>query len=288
MLLKSESGPSLDVTHTHLFLGYQPLIIGLAVEKNSTEFEQLTKESTAHLIFRQGDIGKRLATLLVKKISQKELGIHFVFFYEGVQGYHDFLSAFHQGVNRLRQSIQFRKRGNVDLLGNLYDQVRIAYSVPRMISVITVSDGKRINLFPTDLHGPVGKKFYIGSLRKNGLVSAQVERYRKIVMSEVEADGYRQIYALGKNHMKDLREPNGFELHLEKSTTFGYPLPLWVTRYRELAQIDSFDYGIHRIHIYDIVHEQRVNTKDSVLAHIHQYYAQWRIVQKLPTTLLLR
>ena len=57
---------------------------------------------------------------------------------------------------------------------NLYKQVQIAYSIPRNISLITVGQNDRFNLFPTDLHGPVNEDHYIISLRHEGKACQQV------------------------------------------------------------------------------------------------------------------
>jgi len=271
-----------------LFLGYKPLIIGIVVKTGDATFNLLKSEVVIGLNFKSGSDESDVAQLSLKKINQIKLGEHSVFFYEGVNGIHTFLSPIHQWINqRIEKKIK-AETGNADLDGNVYDQVRIAYSIPRTISVVTVSDGSNLNLFPADLHGPAGKSFYISSLRMNGLANVQVEKYRRIVLSEVNADQFRKVYALGKNHMKGLRDKNEFELDINSSEDFGFPLPPGVKRYRELSQINSFDHGIHRIHIYDVCNEHEISGLDSELAHIHSYYAQWRLKKRLATTFLIR
>jgi hypothetical protein len=51
--------------------------------------------------------------------------------------------------------------------------------------------------------------------------------------------------------------------------------------------MDSFDAGIHRIHVYENVHEEMVS-QGKTLSHIHQFYAQWRYDRGIQTTWLLR
>ncbi|MBK5277343.1 MAG: hypothetical protein JJE09_00620, partial [Bacteroidia bacterium] len=174
------------------------------------------------------------------------------------------------------------------LSGNLLDQVRIAYCIPRIISIITVSDGTLINMFPTDLHGAVGEKNYVSSLRKGGLANTQVEKYNKIVISDVDTSFCKQAYALGKNHMHEMTDINAFSTYVERSAKLKLPLPKSVLRYKELSRIDSFDHNIHRIHLYEVIHAQTIESGKSTLAHIHQYYAQWRLDQSFPTQMILR
>ena len=284
---------SQDVTNSHLFLGYKPLILGLCFNRSDTNYSIVRDQDMVSLRFRNQlsakiSNGASIAKLVLKKIDEKIAGDKTVLFYEGEYGSHSFLSTVHQWVNTQREKFRKHSPDNINLPGNLADQVRIAYSVPRIISIITTSDGNLVNLFPTDLHGSVGKKFYASSLRKGGKANEQVERYGQILVSEVETSFYNQAYAFGKNHMKELQNENEFQIHSSRSKNFNFPLPSSVTYYRELKRIDSFDHGIHRIHLYEIIHQQAVSTNKSTLSHIHQYYTQWRIDHGLQTKIFLR
>ena len=283
---------ALDVLHSHLFLGYKPLVIAIVLETSEKDFSPVLQSEMIQLAFAYPHASQLanngiVARLSLKKIAVRNLATHTVILYKGSHGSHRFLNRIRQMVNNLRDSIRKQSIGNVSLPGNLHDMVRIAYSVPRVISLITLWDGIQMNMFPTDLHGAVNGRFYISSLRLNGQANAQVEKLRKLCISTVSAALYRSVYLLGKNHMRALRPVECFDCASEKSATFGIPLPMGVIAYHELALCESFDVGIHRLHIYEIVNRQTV-TEGSTLSHIHQYYAQWRIDHGLPTKMLLR
>ena len=290
----------LDITHTHLFLGYKPLIIGVYVELESEEHKNLADHNQVLLSLVQnhflGDFHwrhfqadrKSVARLILRKQEERRLKGYALFVYEGEYGDHSFLSQKHQFINSQLQRLHRRQSTNVSLNDNLYDQVRIAYAIPRQISIVTVSDGSRINMFPTDLHGPIGKNAYVGSLRIGGLANDQVELYKRIVISKVEASSYRENYALGKNHMAELQGEEKFSRDAERSHVFDFPLPRAVVSYQELKHIDSLDYGIHRIHLYEVVHRKELRHQVPTLGHIHQYYAQWRLDHGLETQLFFR
>ena len=293
----SESQEYKDVTNTHLFLGYKPLIIALIAEASHPE---LHLTSTICLSFHNQKFKinstwnnflmdkQSIARLELRKLSYEWiLGDKKVLFYEGVKGEHQFLNRFNKFINRQREKLSKPIPGNVSLPGNLIDQVRIAYATPRIISVISVGNGEMINLFPTDLHGPVGEGFYVSSLRIGGKANEQVEQLKSIVIAEIEAMNYKEVYALGKNHMKNLSSRSSFNILKETSELFHISLPQGVLRYRELKLIKSFDYGIHRIHAFEVVNKQFFKDH-STLAHIHQYYAQWRNDNGLQTQMLLR
>jgi hypothetical protein len=283
------SAAKTDVTNSHLFLGYMPLIIALPFSANDGDFNTVRALNRIQLTFMTNESisARSVAYLELNKIAERIFDEKIVLFFEATFGQHSFLNSFRRLVNRLNEKRRVAPSTNINLRGNLYDQVRIAYAVPRVISIITVSDGSLINMFPTDLHGPIGEKYYCSSLRIGGKANDQVQTFKKIVVSEVNASLFSQTYRMGKNHMQDLQRPETFLNGSGKSESFNFPLPEDVKVYRELRQLDSLDHGIHRIHFYEVVNHH-ASAPDSTLAHIHQYFAQWRLNKGLPTDMLLR
>jgi flavin reductase (DIM6/NTAB) family NADH-FMN oxidoreductase RutF len=278
----------LDVTAKHVFLGYKPTLIALdsMLENFIDEDEICLNFINAH--FEENTLWKGfqtdkncIARLLLKKIKFFGKNNRFVL-YQGVYGVHNFLSTFHQQINNLREKRRKQSETNVGLPGNQYDQVRIAYSVARVISLITVGNTEIINMFPTDLHGTIGENYYVSSLRIGGKANEQVEGHRKLVLSSMPVTQYQAVYALGKNHVKDMQSVAQFRLHNSMSKTFGIPFPADALHYYELSLIDSFDAGIHRIHLYEKINENKI-ADGHTLAHIHQYYMQWRFNHDLET-----
>lgn len=284
-----DTQPPLDVTSSHLFLGYKPLILALPFKVDDPYYHTLKAQTRVSLRFESPllSVGP-LAKLAAEKIGEKLIGDVALLLYEGKHGEHAFLNPFHQRVNRDLQRFRKQLPNNVSLPGNLIDQVRIAYCIPRTISIITLKGGPLMNMFPTDLHGPMGANYYAGSLRLGGKANEQVEKYGQIAISEVEPSFYKQAFGLGKNHMRELRNENEFPVNALRSKNFDVPLPDAATSYRELRKVDSIDYGIHRVHVYEVIHHQTVRSNTAALTHVHQYYAQWRLDHQLPTSMLLR
>ena len=287
-----------DITTSHLFLGYKPLIIGLST--TSTEESILSNNDEVCLSFVQGNFKSNskwrdfptdsaaVATLILRKIHQRNFEGQWIYLFEGSHAKHRFLGKVYQMVNNLREKFMSRPADHVPLPGNVFDQVRIAYSIPRKIGVITVSDDVLVNMFPTDLQGFIGQGFYAVSLRLGENANAQVETLRRVVISDVDTSSYLHIYSMGKNHMIDLQNERRFMIHHQRTRVFNFPLPEWALRYREMIHVGSFDHGIHRIHFYQIVHSEELENAGPTLAQIQQYYAQWRMDQGLETNLYLR
>jgi len=279
-----------DITNEHLFTGYSPLIFTLVWSELNEPY------STIEIVFSQQSLQQNdffrerdaLARLSLRLIQGQKIEGNEICFYEGVRGQHHFLSPFHQYIVGLNNVLYNRKKGNVFLNNALYRQVQIAYSVPRVISLITVGSGGMYNLFPTDLHGPANEQYYVSSLRHGGEACTQVESAGRIVISQVHSEAYKTAYALGKNHMQKLSPQGDFPFSETLSKIFSLPLPHSILEYRELALEESFTHGIHKLLLYRIISNQVVTNAPSTLAHIHNCYATWRHRKGLSGNYLLR
>jgi hypothetical protein len=285
-----EGKPVKDITCSHFFTGYCPLVFAFASatipnEKVSLEIVFSKNVLPTHALIKKEKI---IASLSLKKIAQQIIEDEQLFYYEGITGSHHFLSHFHQRVILLNNRLFNRKPGNVFLDDSLYTQVQIAYSIPRKISLITVALGNLYNHFPTDLHGQVNEKFYVISLRHKGEACHQVASAKKIVLSDMEASAYKQVYALGKNHMQPLKEKATFDFDLNVSNFFHLPLPKNLTYYKELELQESFIHGIHRFFLFKIIYAQKVSQEPQTLAHIHNVYATWRYKKNIKSNYLMR
>jgi hypothetical protein len=265
-----------NITERHFLVGYSPLVLAISDQ-------QVPTKPTIELSFRFGN--DEIASLVLSRIEADFLSDQ-VGFYKGESGTHKFLPILHQRINRILENRRKKPAGNIGLPSNLYDQVRIAYAVPRVISLISVFDGTLLNIFPTDLHGAIGTDYYVGSLRLAGLACKQVLDIKKIVISEISSTSARDAYAMGKNHMKLLRDASEFTC-AGTSSKFRFPLPISWRGYRELTYHAHFDVGVHRIIIYKVLNRVEAPKKE-ILNHIHTYYAQWRINNGLATEYLLR
>ena len=78
--------------------------------------------------------------LTLKRIHQQATSDEMAWYFEGIKGWHRFLSPFHQWIIGLNNRLANKRAGNVFLADNLYTQVQIAYAVPRNISLITVAE----------------------------------------------------------------------------------------------------------------------------------------------------
>jgi len=279
-----------DITNEHLFTGYSPLIFTLISSALKEPFSNIDIFFSQRSLQPNDFLKKRdaLAWLSLRLIQKQKIDNNEIYYYEGIRGQHHFISFFHQYIIGLNNQVYNKKKENVFLNNDLYKQVQIAYSVPRIISLITVGSGGLYNLFPTDLHGRVNEQYYVSSLRQGGEACKQVENAGRIVISQVHSDVYKTVYGLGKNHMQKLKPKENFFFSGSLSGVFNLPLPKSLLSYRELELAECFEHGIHKLLLYKIISSQAVNKELSTLAHIHNCYATWRYNKGLPGNYLFR
>ena len=286
VLLSTESIKNpIDVTDHHVLVGYKPLIIGIFAG-DIVEPKQLQRSGNIQLSFKSES--STIATLVLKPVLSSQEHETKLSLFVGEHGQHKFLSHWHQLTNRLKERSKLFSVGNVFLPMNLYEQVRIAYAVPRQIAIVTLGENDAFNMFPTDLHGQAGENFYISSLRKGGKACEQVMRYRNVCIASVPLSMKDTAYRLGKNHMKDTGVLPERDLDNRKSQRFILPLPNGVISYFELTWFHFVDIGIHRVFFYKVIHTEHVRDADSVLHHIHRFCLQWRLNHGLNTDFQLR
>lgn len=255
-----------DVTDSHFLLGYKPLLIG--IPKNGSHIVT----DTASLKFFTAEKLCGTIRLCISDTFHENLTI-----FIGQSASHDLLTISQRILHTL---IRKGKRKNDPLNPSieLYDQIRVAYSYPRKISVITVGENGLYNAFPTDLHGEIpGQNNYIISLRENGKAYKQVLHAGRISLSTVPCDQFREVYALGKNHMQDMRPEKYFP---EKTIRFinGSGIPVYgaANGYLILKIKSEQKAGIHHLITFTIEKRSASEKQLSILSHIHSYYALWR------------
>ena len=276
-----------DLTGNHLFIGYYPLLMAITCEKNSSLYKLIQNKNPVKIVLGESK-DKIIAQLILRKIKTMEFNEVEFFLFEGVKGSHRFLSKFHILTNSLKYKLTADKKINIYLKGNLYEQVKIAYSIPRKISLVSLGNNNRFNIFPTDINGRIGKQNFVISLRKNRKANKQVKELKKIVLSEMDVNKYKEVYLLGINHTKELRDKKKFDLSEELSQTFSLPLPKNAIRYFELEFINDTQTGLHNLCFFNIVNSVNIVDSKFTLAHIHRDYAEWRINNGINSEFLLR
>jgi flavin reductase (DIM6/NTAB) family NADH-FMN oxidoreductase RutF len=277
-----------NVTDLHLFVGYCPVVFAFNNLPGRPATINLLISQKSFLPNDHFEKKDALAYIAMKKIHEQVIENDSIVYYAGIKGSQRFLTAFHQFILSLYNRLYNKKPGNVFLKGNLLKQVHIAYAIPRVISLISISQNGLYNLFPTDLHGSINPGYYIISLRHAGKAASQVEATKRIVISNVDCSIYKTVYGLGKNHMQGPKSKENFPFAKLTSSVFKLPLPEGANCFRELELVDSFIIGIHKIFLFKVINSEGSDDHKTTLAHIHNVYATWRHNNQLSGNYLLR
>ena len=273
------------IGNKHLLLGYKPLLIGI-LEEDLSEGD-LGAILCMQWFFEQEKRQKSCASLWLCLLEKKAFGSGTLYIFQGLKGTHSFIASHHQLAYQLKESLQKRPASQLPLQGNLYDQVRIAYAYPRLISLITLTANGKMNMFPTDLNGPLGKDYYILSLRSAGKAYAQLQKTEKCLLTHVKASRYREVYSLGKNHMQEMKDVAAFEIE-DYSSELKLPIPPKSVEYRELIVREDWEVGIHTLILCRVNNHFQVPNPPSSLAHVHNFFVRWLRKQGKSINILLR
>jgi hypothetical protein len=258
-----------ELTQTHLFVGYSPLLLAFPAGIEHQEHKTLLFTSTPQRSGERPPLASIIATLQLKRSSASGPGY---VLYEGIFARHRLLSPWKQWWIDQHNRYCKQDAGNLFLAGNRYRQVQVAYALPRAVSLICVQGPGGCNLFPTDLHGALPGAQYLISLRHGGKACEQVQAAGELLLSHMEPARAGTVYSLGKNHMQPLGATERFRF----SGSFkGYPVPEGAVRVRRLVLEGYEDSGIHRLLRFRVAGEQAWGTGGS-LAHVHAAYAAWR------------
>ncbi|HUR10289.1 MAG TPA: hypothetical protein VM012_02900 [Flavitalea sp.] len=266
-----------EITTEHLFVGYHPLLLALPVPFDTHSDKSLFLNFTSQPFsmgntLKQKDTVARIELKMITDIPVPSPGYRF---YRAIHAMHRFVPAFNRWIQSKANHLFNRRPGNIFLEGNLLEQVQVAYSYPRIISLISLKHATGFNLFPTDLHGQIGDT-YVVSLRTGGKAAEQVERSKFLAISEVNTHHGKHVYELGKNHMQDPKSFKEFSFSQRTSQVLQIPLPEGAVSYRELQLTDSFRYGIHCVMLFIILNREILESGIHRLAHVHTSYATWR------------
>ena len=288
MIVKNSADrETLDVTDHHLLNGYKPLIISF--DEKIIDIETIDKGNSISVSF-QVDLNNKLAKLTLKLKEKINIESSSLLIFEGVSGKQNFNNYFRKILNNTKYRLTAKKKNNIYLAGNLYDQAKIGYSIPRKIYLVSVGSENRFNIFPTDLSGKIGKNYFIISLRKDGKANEQILKEGNCLVSVMAANCFQEVYDAGKNHMKETTDIKNIMVKLrnETSTRLNLPIPLGCLSYYELDSIKRIELGIHTLHFFKIINLANLSESNSILAHIHRDYAEWRIRNSIETNYYFR
>jgi flavin reductase (DIM6/NTAB) family NADH-FMN oxidoreductase RutF len=132
------------------------------------------------------------------------------------------------------------------------------------------------NIFPMNIMGALGPKRFGFALRNDRRAGQLVERAGRVVMSNVPVLHGPSAYRLAGNHTKAFVEWDDLPFSTRPSPLFGFPIPEFALRVREMELEKVHRIGSHSFFVAHILRDTVFSTAPS-LCVIHGYYQTWRV-----------
>lgn len=131
-----------------------------------------------------------------------------------------------------------------------------AYSYPRRVRIISFRQNEYYNIFPMDLLGDIKQcnRFVFG-LRHSNIALPRIIETGKLAVSEVPFAYKNIIYQLGRHHSGNPPPPGSLPFDLVISKNFGFYIPAWAERYKEIKILKTMNLGSHMLLWGELVEE---------------------------------
>lgn len=260
-------GKRLDFEIQPLFLGYKPLVMGICGNPQNLKDFIIHKEVAFEYLNKVS--GEKVAELCLRVDKIIPVESQLLILLTGISATHTFENAGERIAFRVNQMLSRKSSSNINLTRSEYDQLKVAYSIPREIRLLQVAIGDVANEFPIDLFGFADSSHFVLSLRKEKKSSLQASSAETVEVRPVSFTRAAVMYKMGRLHSAEMGpravspEPYGSTaLHL--SETIG-------------------DYGIHRLFLFRAGKSiQSPYPAGEQLVHVHASYANWHKRQGFP------
>jgi flavin reductase (DIM6/NTAB) family NADH-FMN oxidoreductase RutF len=254
---------TVDVSRTQWLLGLNPIVFGVWF-KVLPEFISTEKNYAYVLQFEDGAPDSKTVAILKTVVRDyihapdgnllllelKRAVVHHIPYLKSLLLYYKYYKKPEQNYEKLKS-------------------YSAAYSYPRRVRLVSFREGDWFNIFPMDLVGeiPSSARFVFG-LRHSNVTLSRIIETKKICVSEIPYDYKSIIYQLGKHHREALSE-SALPFEIMPSENFGFPIPVWVNRYKEIRIVRTLNLGSHMLLWGEVVNEKYISEPEGHLFHIH-------------------
>jgi flavin reductase (DIM6/NTAB) family NADH-FMN oxidoreductase RutF len=250
------SGEPRDVTRTQLMASGAPFTIGIGLE---TQESLESQNRPLSLCFYSREDEKLLGSIALRASAVIPAGPRFLHLFH-CRSFKNFCLPRPWLWSRYLHYAYLRSRVPVpDVRPTMRDlhSMFVFYICPRPVVLGGVSDGTRSNVFPMNLMGPIGDGYFCFALNSARPVTALVERARSVALSSLPFAKSSVALQLGKNHKVAHIDLAHLPFSTKPSPNFGFPVPDFAMRVREIQVEATHEVGSHTLFIARIVHDDR-------------------------------
>jgi hypothetical protein len=147
---------------------------------------------------------------------------------------------------------------------------------PHLVALASLRHDAGGNLFPVNLMGDLGEKYFAFALVEGRAAALGVERAGRIALSSAPFSQERTVYKLAPNHFRAAIDWAELPFALRPSNTFHIPVPVFARRVRELEVLSTRRLGSHRLFLARTVAEEKLEECEELYI-VEGYFQAWRI-----------
>jgi flavin reductase (DIM6/NTAB) family NADH-FMN oxidoreductase RutF len=272
-------GSALDVTSNHVVACASPLLVGIGLDDGR---RRQASSSTVSLKIRErcGKV-RLLADVALQFCDEVQASGQELSLFRVRSCRNHCLSLPRLWAYDLYKSFRrWRRDKNPEIRMSILGarSMSALFICPRPVVLVTAMHEGVGNIFPMNLFGQIAGGYFAFALNSLRTAAPLVERAGRVALSSIPLEFADVVRPLGKNHRLEFANWDKLPFPLARSNTFGFPIPEFALRIREL-EIDAVRrLGSHTLFFGRVVHDERLRDEPQ-FCMIHGIYQAWRLAQ---------
>ncbi|WP_213803104.1 hypothetical protein [Granulicella sp. dw_53] len=152
----------------------------------------------------------------------------------------------------------------------------VLFICPRPISLVSVQDDERANIFPLNIMSDLHDGYFAFALTAWKIPAMFLEHVRFFALSDTPIERGSTAFNLAINHNNFSIKWEELPFETKPSNTLGTPVPVFSPRIREMEIESVYRVGSHSIFIARTISDERL-AEGPELSVVHGFYQAWRI-----------
>lgn len=271
-------GTPLDATFRHTVACCAPFLVGVFLDRSCSA--SAFKSRTIVLRFCDSRPPERLlGELHLRPVKSIPLGESHVVLFRLVGSRNYCLSAMRQWAHYLPSAFSnWRKLPSFDVKMTAREMRAsyVGFIRPHPIVLGSVQSDAGGNIFPMNLMGELGDRYFAFALKGSRKPSHIVANLKHIAISNIPLSLCSTAFQLAANHKKESIEWDRLAFPLSISQSLRFPIPAAAGRVRELSVEHVQKLGSHTLFLARVLSDELRSDEPQVHA-IHGFYQHWRL-----------
>ncbi|HVV46420.1 MAG TPA: flavin reductase [Bryobacteraceae bacterium] len=271
------TGEPRDVTHRHVMACVDPLMIGVVFDPSSPVPSEGNGKLSLRFVERRGT--KRLLGEIRLAGAGEPFGKDGLRLFR-VRGSSNYclpkLRLWAHFAYLFYRRWRFNNNPEIRITPREAHTMVVFFICPRPVVLVSVRHGEEGNVFPMNLMGPIGEGKFAFALNSTRHAAPIVIQARRAAISNVPLTEAELTKALGRNHLKSSIDLSDLPFESRPSPAFGFPVPDFAVRVRELEIESCQRLGSHTFFIARLIHDEQITVAQEFF-YVHGIYQSWRV-----------